>query len=285
MYALYKLGIFLANVLPLGAGYAVGEFVAGVYFRFAGKDRRELERNLAVVLGEGASAREVERHALGVFRNFAKYLVDFFRVSDLDEKFISSRVRIEGIENLDVCLEAGKGVIVQSIHLGNWELGGAVLGAMGYPISALVLEHENPRINAFFTRQRTRNGLEPIPVGMPIKGCFRALKQNRVLGIAGDKNYTSQGVEAEFFGKKAMLPPGPALFSLKTGAPIVCCIIAREKDDTFRFRFEEPIKYDQTGDRAGDIRALMEKYLKVFEKAIREYPDQWYVFREIWKQE
>jgi len=285
LYALYKLGIFLANILPLRGGYAVAEFAAGVYFRFAREGRKELGRNLAVVLGEGASAREVDRHVLGVFRNFAKYLVDFFRFPDLDEKFISSRVRIEGIENLDSCLKAGKGVITLSIHLGNWELGGAVLGAMGYPISALVLGHENPRINAFFTRQRTRNGLKPIPVGMPIKGCFQALKQNQVLAIVGDKNYTSGGVEVDLFGKKAMLPAGPALFSLKTGAPIVCCIMAREKDDIFRFRFEEPIRHDQTGDRDGDIRSLMKEYIRFFEKAIREYPDQWYVFKEIWKQE
>lgn len=282
MYWLYVTGAFLAKILPLKVCYAVAGLVARLFFMFSEKDKEELRENLRVVLGEGADEASINEHIIRVFRNFAKYLADFFRFPVFTEERISKNIKMEGREHLDECLAGGKGALLLGLHLGNWELGGAIVGALKYPISAIVLEHGDRRINEFFVRQRIINRLRSIPVGVQVKECFKVLKRNEVLAVVGDKDYTSSGIYVDFFGKKALMPRGAAVLSLKTGAPIVFCALIREKDNTFKLCFEKPIRYTPTGDHGKDVRALMGEYLRIFEKYIRKDPDQWYAFRKIW---
>ncbi len=284
LYILYRLSYLLVKVLPLKCTYFFAEQIANIYYHFSRGDRKALKDNLSVVLGEEATEEEIEREVLAVFTNFAKYLGDFLRFSKYTPQFIARNFKILGKENLDKCFAWGKGVIVLSLHLGNWELGGAIVGGMNYPISAIVLEHPGKKVNDFFVRQRAINNVRSIPVGIQIKECFRALKRNEVVAIIGDKDYTANGIEIDFFGKKAVLPKGPAVISIKSGAPIVCCFIVRNADNSCDMIFEEPITAQKSGDIEGDIRALMGKYVKIFEKYIREYPGQWYVFNKIWAQ-
>ena len=100
-----------------------------------------------------------------------------------------------------------------------------------------------------------------------------------------DKDYTGNGIKIDFFGKKAIMPKGPAVISLRTGAPIVFCALIREKNDTYIMNIEEPIKFTPTGNYEEDEKALMKQYLEVFEHYIKKYNDQWYAFRRIWVQE
>lgn len=285
LYVLYRVAFFLTNTLSIRAGYALATAAARIYFMFSGKDKKALRENLRMVLGGRTSPAVIDAHVMGVFKNFAKYLADFFRFSKMSEDYVLEHIELEGVHHVDECLSEGKGAIMVSAHLGNWELGGAVVAALGYPISAIVLEHEDKRINDLFVRQRAINDMKIINIGMQLKQCFKVLRSNELLAIMGDKDYTGNTECVEFFGKKAFLPKGAAVLSLKTGAPIVVCALVRKEDDTFKFQFERPIKHERTGDHDNDVKGLMRMYLAVFERYIRERPDQWYVFGKIWKQE
>jgi Kdo2-lipid IVA lauroyltransferase/acyltransferase len=284
LYYAYMAGFGLAKIVPLRGCYFIAELIARTWYLFAARDKMAMRNNLRTVLGSEVSAKEIERHILSIFRNFAKYLVDFFRFPRFSEEYITTNICVEGRENLDRCISEGKGAIAVTVHLGNWELGAALVGGMGYKLSAIALQHANKRINDFFTNQRSINGVRSIPTGTSVRGCFKSLAKNEVIAIAADKDYTSTGVRVEFFGKKALLPKGAAVISLRTGAPIVFTLLTREEGDKFKLRFEKPVKPEPTGDSEGDIRRLMAEYVKYFEKYIRAYPDQWYAFREIWDQ-
>ncbi len=286
LYFLYILGIFIAKVVPLRICYFFADFVARFYYMLAREDKKGLAENLKVVLGENVDERVIKRHALDVFRNFAKYLGDFFKFPRFSREYISKHIDLVGDSYLEECRKAGKGVILLSMHLGNWELGGAVIGALKYPVSAIVLEHENKKINNFFINQRAINGLRSIPLGFRLKECFKVLKRNEFLAIAGDKSYTSGGIVVDFFGRKCVLPMGAAALSLKTGAPIIFCSLTREKGDHFKFAFEKPIYPEFISDDFNEnVKHIMGKCVKHFEKYVRAYPDQWYVFRKLWKRD
>jgi len=285
LYICYLIGFFLARVLPLKLCYGFAGFVARIFFTFAKEGKRELKNNLKIVLGEETTDKELDSRALAVFKNFAKYLSDFFKFYKFSESELSKKIKIEGNENIDEGLLDGKGLLVLTLHLGNWELGGAVVGSLKYPISAIVLEHANKRVNDFFIRQRDLNGLRSIPIGARIKECFKALKRNEIVAIVGDKDYTSDGLKVKFFEKDAYMPKGPAVISLRTGAPIVFCVLVREEDGSYVMRFDKPIRFNPTGSYDKDERALMGEYLRKFEHYIKKYPDQWYAFRRIWVQE
>lgn len=285
LYSFYRTGSFITRFLPRRFCYSIAEMLATVYYSFSDMGKKELRENLRIVLGEGTASSVIEWHARRVYKNFAKYLVDFFKFPNEKDHYLSKLIDCRGLENLDEALKSGKGAITLSLHLGNWELGAAVVGSNGYPVTALALEHKDKRINDFFFNQRLRSSFKAVPIGLGMRECFRAMKRNEVLAIMGDKDYTSTGVNVGFFGSEAIMPKGPALFSLKTGAPIVFSVMVREKNDRFTLILEKPIIYEAKGDTQSDMKNLMRMYLSSFEKYIKAYPDQWYAFNRIWNQD
>ncbi|MGB2706466.1 MAG: lysophospholipid acyltransferase family protein [Candidatus Omnitrophota bacterium] len=283
LYSLYRIGRYMALMLPLKACYAAAVFLADIYYLFARRDKIDLEYNLTIVLGK-KDKKLIRRYIRNVFRNFAKYLADFFRFSKLNRDFMLSRITVEGKENLDKALAKGNGLILVAAHMGNWELGAAIVASLGYPLYVIALDHKDKRINDFFLEQRAVADVKVIPVGAQLKNCFRILRKNNLLAIAGDRVFSDYGVSANFFGRKAYLPKGTAFFSLKTGAAIIPTFTLRRKDDTFKMVFEQPIESAPgVADEAG-IKGVMQRYLPVIEKYIRSYPDQWYAFRKMWQE-
>lgn len=274
----YGLGQWLALHLPLPVSYWIASRVADLRYRLSSVDRRAMQGNLTVVLGSDSPA--VSRASRDVFRNFAKYLVDFFRFETITPRFIAQRVTIVGRHHVDEALRQGRGAILLSAHLGNYELAAAVTARLGYPVQVVVLQHRDPRIDAFFTRQRRLAGVTSISVGMALRQGFACLKRNQLLGILADRDFFNHGVRLPFLGRSMSIPRGPALFSFRTGAPIIPAFLVREPGDRFRFIFEQPILPRGGVDETAEVDRLMRVSLAVLEQYIRRYPTQWYLFRD-----
>jgi KDO2-lipid IV(A) lauroyltransferase len=284
LYILYRIGVFLALALPLKFSYFMADLIGGAYCRLSAKDREAVTANLKVVLGGTVDDKELQKTARGVFKNFAKYLVDFFRFARIDKAYIDRRIKLEGLERIDAALRRGKGAIMLSAHIGNWELGAAALSLSGYPINAVVLTHQNKMINDFFTRQRLKGKMRPIEIGATLKACYRALKGNGLLALLGDRDFTKNGLHVDFFGKTALIPKGPAVFAYREGAAILPTFMVREPDDTFRLFIDEPLYADPQQDEESAVTGLAKRYLISIESCVRKYPSQWYVFRDLWEQ-
>ena len=281
LYILYRIGEFLALKLPIRMSYRLAYVVALIKYAFSPRDRRSLKRNLELVLAD-KSSKDIARISRLVFVNFAKYLVDFFRYPLMDREYIIKNVTITNRDYIDQALSLKKGAIAISAHLGNWELGAIVYSLLGYKMHAVVLKHRHRLINDFFTRQRTMKGLSVIELGMAVRRCFKVLEENEMLAMLGDRDFTNHGFETRFFSKNALIPKGPAAFSLKKGAPLVPTFLIRNKDNSFTLYIEKPIYPKESGDFDKDLEALTQQYLAVLEKYIKMFPDQWYVFRYIW---
>jgi KDO2-lipid IV(A) lauroyltransferase len=268
--------------LPLKTCYSIAVVCADIYYFFARGDRENLTRNLTIIL-ETDDKELIKKHVKNIFRNFAKYLADFFRFSKLSRDYMLSHVIIEGKENIDKAMAKGKGAILLAAHIGNWEMGAAIVSSLGYPFFAIVLDHKDKRINDFFRYQRDVAGVKAISVGAQLKTCFKVLGGNNLLAIVGDRDFSGHGLKVNFFGRPAVLPRGPAFFSLRMGAPIIPTFVLRTKEDDFKMVFEKPLECESTGDRKEDIKNTMSAYVPVIEKYIKKYPDQWYAFRSVWE--
>jgi KDO2-lipid IV(A) lauroyltransferase len=282
LYALYRIGYLLAMTLPIRCSYWIAGLAGNICYRLYGKERSAMRSNLKIVLGDKYSRKEETRISREIFINFAKYLADFFRFSRIDEEYIKRFIALDGVQNFGKARLAGKGLIVLSAHIGNWELGGYVLGRLLGPINAVALTHKNKRINDFFTRQRLKGSVSPIEIGMALKKCFSVLDSGGVLGLLGDRDFSKSGVYTEFFGHPALIPRGPAAFSCRFNAPIVPVFMIRQKDDTFRFFIEKPICPDRSLPSGDAVKKVMKEYTKVIESYVRRYPEQWYMFRKVW---
>ncbi|MFA5093179.1 MAG: lysophospholipid acyltransferase family protein [Candidatus Omnitrophota bacterium] len=278
---IYRLGQFIALTLPIKAVYAFAVFLADLHYYVAFRDRRFVRSNLKTIFPE-KSILELRRISKQVFRNFAKYLVDFFRFEKLDLNYINKNVKLENMHYFDQALATGKGVVVLTAHLGNWELGGVVIALLGYPFWAVALPHKNKKVNDFFDAQRNSKGVKVIAMGKAVRSCIAEIKKNHMVALVGDRDFTHKGVVIDFFGLPAHFPEGPAALSLMTGASIVPGFMLRNPDDTFTLRIEKPIEFVPSPDKEKNLANLVTVYKKVIEDYIRQYPDQWYVFRNFW---
>lgn len=286
-YFLYKSGQFIALHLPLEISYRVAALISDLHYMFAAKDRSVVKENLKAIFPEKPD-REIRIIRRRVFRNFAKYLVDFFRFSRIDKEYIKNNIKIENICYLDEALSKNKGVIVLSAHLGNWELGGIIIALSGYPFWVVALPHKQKDVDKFFNFQRESKGVKVIPLGKAVRTCLNVLSEKKMVALLGDRDFTERGITVDFFGKATLLPEGPAAFSLKTGAPIVPGFMLRNKDDSFTLRFEKPIFLDSCPettnrvDKYEELAGLIMRYKIIIEDYIKKYPDQWYMFRRFW---
>jgi KDO2-lipid IV(A) lauroyltransferase len=280
-YILYRIGRFLALRLPLKLCYGIAIIISDVRAVFAPQDRRQVEGNFKAIFPEKPE-REIRRIRIRMFRNFAKYLVDFFRFSIIDKDYIKQHIQLQNLDYFDQVLREGKGAITLTAHLGNWELGGIVIALLGYPFWAVALVHKDKRVNDFFNAQRENKGMKVIPFGRAVIQCLRVLAKNEIVALVGDRDFTGKGIVIDFFGKPTFLPVGPAAFAQKTKAWIIPGFMVRNQDDTFTVRIERPIEPSCEPNEKDGILALVEQYKVIIEDYIRKYPDQWYMFRKFW---
>lgn len=280
-YYLYRFGQFIALILPLRLVYAIAVFLADLHYFFAFRDRRFVKANLKIIFPEREN-RQLRKISRMVFRNFAKYLVDFFRFEKLGRSYIDKNIKLKNLHYFDQALAAGKGVVVLTAHLGNWELGGVVLAQLGYPFWAVALPHKNIKVNDFFVSQRARKGVNVIAMGKAIRSCISEIRNNHLVALVGDRDFTEKGIIVDFFGKPTRFPEGPAALSLMTGAAIIPGFMLRNPDDSFTLSIEKPVEFMPTGDKSKDLANLVKAYKNIFEDYIRRYPEQWYVFRRFW---
>lgn len=274
----------LAITLPWRTLYWLAVKFAGWNYRFNRTTRTAIRSNLRVVLGERATEEEIDEVAKEAFNNFGKYMLEFFGYSRVGSRFIEDRVKTVSIEKLDEARGHGNGVVVLSAHLSNWELGAIKLAAAGYPVAALALDHETRIVNRLFVKQRTRKGVRVFSSKGGARQCLEALRGNELVCLMGDRDIAGNGIELEYFGKRAKFPVGPARFSLAANAPIVPTFMIRGPDNKFDLVFEDPIYPPQAGDRKELVSALTRAYLRVCERHVAAHPDQFANFFPMWEE-
>ncbi len=281
-YYLYRLGQYLGRILPLAFSRWVVMRLCDMHYCFSSNDRRAVEENLRHVMQVEAVPQTAVR---AVFRNFGQYLLEFFTMAKwLNAPFIQSHVRITNIGYLNETLQKGKGGIIVSAHLGNWEMGGALLPMLGYPLSVIALAHKDPRVNALFNAQRELFGAKVIQTDVAVRRVLEDLQENRLVAILADRDFGNHGYAMALFGQKAMVPKGAAFFSMKTGAPIIPMFILRRGLDHFEIIIHPPLDPPYLPDGKitdEEAEVLVRAYLGIIEDEIRKQPSQWLLFREI----
>lgn len=278
-YLLYKIGEFLVTSLPWGLAYRVGAFFADLQFRLSKKDREAVFANLRVIFPNEKEAI-IRKKARDVFINFAFYLVEFFRSPGMDEVYIKDHFSLIGKENLENALTIGKGAILLTAHIGNFELGGMALSMLGYPIMAIALDHKNSKINDFFKQRRVNKGMEVVSLGASVKHCFRGLRDNKFVAILGDRDFSNSSYPLDLLGRKKNIPRGPAVLALSTGSPIVPVFVIRQGLGHFTIECLPPVGITK---ETSEIE-IMKKCTKIIEEQIYKKPTQWLMFREFWKE-
>jgi KDO2-lipid IV(A) lauroyltransferase len=263
--------------------------VSRLLFWFWGSARRKVQRNLAGVLQRPADDPEVVRVAARTFENYGLYLLDYVQLGCLNRQTLPGKVAEElGTEHLDQALQDGRGAILMTPHLGNWELGGLTIAARGTPVHVLTVVDRDNQVQAYRDEVRGLHGIQTIHLHFEdyrtILDMVHLLKENRVLAMLGDRWVGGKKSAVRFFGRRIWFPSGAAALAQATGAPLIPVFVVKRPDGRYKAWMEPPIRVSRQHGHSNQtiIEEKTQELASVFERMIRAYPDQWYHFFDYW---
>jgi len=274
--ASYYAIFFAVRWLPLGLCRWLGKNVARLVYVFSARDRQNLAANLSLALGTPPGHSRIRRMVRRLFENYGQYMVDFFLIPQLPpDKASRFFAGLEGAKIIRRALARGKGAILLTAHLGNWEFGGAMLRHHGLPLAVVAKAHNTAVSNRLINRLRRNKGIEVIEIDSSLFSTLQImahLRRNGIVAMTGDRNFSPRGQTVSFFGTEVIFPLGPVMLAIKSGAALIPTFVVRLADGRYRAILEEPVPLDEKT----DIRTNLEKTARIFEDYIRRYPDQWY---------
>lgn len=290
VFQLARAGNVLAKWTPRRARHALGYTVGSASYLGWRAKREVTQFNMAQVTGRAAHEPYVRRLAFASWKNYGRYAADFIHFPHLDVEEIERRTHdlTQGTESwhahIEHALSAGRGMIIASGHFGNWDVAGALF-AHRFPLAAVVETFGDPRLNQLLQNQRVEKGVDIIPMEGSARRILRALQQNKGVAIVVDRPVpANEGTEVTFFGRKTYVPGGAAALALKSGAAIVPGFVWYGHRNDFYVRSFPPIfpQECQGKDKDGAIMHLTQRVFDALEEMVREWPTQWYMFRQFW---
>jgi KDO2-lipid IV(A) lauroyltransferase len=197
---------------------------------------------------------------------------------------IRERCGVSGLERVQKELAKGRGVLLLTGHLGNWEIGGAAVAARSVPIDVVARIQRNRLFEARLRRMREAMGMRVVYRHEATRHLLRSLREPRAVALVADQNAPLGGIFVDFFGIPASTVRGPGLLAARTDAAVFTALVRRLDGPGARYHLAiEPLEFRATGDPAADLAALTRAYHVALERAICASPRQYFWFHRRWK--
>jgi KDO2-lipid IV(A) lauroyltransferase len=278
------LGMLLARVLPRTWATGIADGLAHAATRsMSSPVVRAIRANQAVVRGMPYEHPLLERAVIDVTRYAARGYLAFYRALSHGRIELQSACRLDPAlqSGVNQAMDAGKGVVLASAHMGNFDL--AFYTLLRHNLSPLVLSYRNPHGSYRADNAIRRHyGLESAPIA--VASLREALRRLRAGGLAltGVDRPDSQGELLRFFGRTARLPIGHARLAVKTGAVVQAGVTLDDGQGGYRMIGPPPLEPPTTLPGPKAALALAQKVLEVLEGYIRDHPAEWLMFFPVW---
>ncbi len=278
----YTLNRGLAQLVPLSFGYWLSVPISDIFYALWGSKRATARRNHARILGRPVDNPLVEHMAHRTFRHFGRYIVELLSVQGWSLDSMRERIEIEGDEHFDEAIAYGRGIIFTGAHMGSIEVASTLVLLKGFKITS-VAERLPKMLMDWLIACRAEMGVELLPAAGSGMALVRRLRRGEMVALVVDLGISNgDGLKVRFFGHETMFPMGPARLARLSGAPIVFGWAARKPRGRYVAHVCAPILSNRDLDPEEDARQITERIVSEFEQAVRRYPEQWYVFREMW---
>jgi KDO2-lipid IV(A) lauroyltransferase len=263
----------------------IAAITALIFFLMLKRERRAVARNLRQVSGKRGLGLQWKVYR--VFYSFCDLIVSYTCVPQASHEQLRSMLENgkRGADVIDRCLEAGRGLIVWTAHLGNPEFASRLLEMHGRPVNVARLVEDKPaermlrdlmsneRLRIVDLRDGARATIE----------LLQALRRNEIVAIQGDRVYHAHhSAEVMFFAVPAEFPLGPFLLSQVSGAPVLPGFVVRRGWLRYRVLLGEPILPAFSDNRDVDQRAGLRQAVQFLESELANYYDQWVNFFDFW---
>lgn len=268
---------YLVNFLrlfPLRFGLKIATLLGKLIFYLDKTHRERALKNLKLAFPE-KNNEEIFKICKETFINLAKTFIEFINLPFLNDKYYKN-FNVIGEDNLKNALKKKRGIVAITSHLDNWELLGAFVVKLGYPLAAVYHPMRNKYSDRFINNIRKKTGIELIPMKEAARAGLKALKENKLLGLISDQDAGDAGIFINFFNQPASTFKGPAVFASKTKAPMILFTLIRQKNDYHTLYISEELKIKN------DVYYDTKLWSDLVEDWIRKYPSQWFWVHRRW---
>ena len=282
----YRFHGWIIRSLPAPLLDVVAVVFALIFFVVLRKIRAAIASNLEAVLGP-CGWWERQRRIYRTIWSFGWCLNERLERLTTDRPF---QIEVEAIEIWNEVAPPGRGVVLVTAHLGNYDVGSMVPAQTHDRRVHLVREPEaNAQAQAFheevlagFTQTRFSMHFQSDD---PLQGMelLDALRRGEIVAMQGDRpRQGARSIDTTLFGRPFPLPAGPAALARVADVPLLPVFVLREGRRRYRVVFRPPIRTPRTKDRAADLAAAMRQVAAEVEWAIRRAPHQWFCFKRLW---
>jgi lauroyl/myristoyl acyltransferase len=276
----YRLAAAAAPRLPRPVRTWLAERLAGALMARFPAEHAAVRRNLERIHPE----REAAWLDAAVGRVFARFAVCFADLLSLNRGPESGLWRhvagIDGQEPTRAALARGRGCVSVTAHLGNWELAGRLLAALGRPVHVVMAPEVDPAVGALLDRGG-HPGVRFVRLTSPVVGVelVAALRRGEVVAFQFDRAAGGRGdAPVPFFGAPARFPLGPFVMAAAAGAPVVPAFCVLGPDGRYRLHVEPALAVS----RGAEVEALRAA-VATLERYVRAHWDQWFNFYDVWE--
>lgn len=252
---------------------------------FLGKTRAGIQDNFEKALG--ASRAEANRLARSVFYEYGRHTIDAWRLrSEAFEPRITSLA--EDARVLAGSRRNGRGFLLVTGHVGNWEMGAVTLRAHNLTPSVVGQPELSPRVQEMRSELRKRLGVESIDIGSSMATAFKvraAVDAGRAVALLVDRAYPEDQVVVLFFGRPTPFLRSPALLARFCGCAVLPGFFLRNKDGSYFNIWGKPLTADPSASPEEDALRIMTRVAADLEAVIRAHPTQWFNFYRFWDPE
>ena len=278
-----RLSAFIATLSATSLGRC-GNLLGELAYRTDRRHRIIVQHNLKFAFPSWEEHRiaEVSRR---VFHNIGKTLTEMIHCTRMSPDDIRARCRLKGEEHFLSALEAGRGIILVSAHLGNWEIGLQYLAChLGKRVHLVVRPLAPRRLDRWVNHARTRFGNHLISKKQAFPKMLKAARENGIVALMADLSSRKQSVAVDYFGRRARTSPAAALLAARCRAPIIAAFTTRNPDGSFSIEISPPIAVQRSGNLKDDLRRNTQRITDIVEMAVRAHPDQYLWLQKRWKE-
>lgn len=284
-YGALRAVLAVLALVPLGVATRLGAALGALGYWPLGIRRRVVTRQIAAAF-PGLDERGVTGIAKGAYRSLGRSTIESALVTRLGPAGVLSLFESEDDWTpVDEAISEGKGIVLVSGHLGNWELGGAYIAARGVPLDVITRRQANPLFDDWVTRTRQALGMFVVHDADAVRRVPRAFREGRGVAFVADQGVLGlASTYVPFFGRPAKTPRGPAVFALKYKLPILFMAAVRQPSGKYRM-VVEPVAVTESGDRDRDVDAAVARFTAVLERHVRQHPEQYFWHHRRWRRQ
>ena len=192
----------------------------------------------------------------------------------------------DGIHHVEELVKNGKGGVLVSAHLGNWEVAGQLLEMIDTTINIVMYDGEEQQIKSYIQQFENNRSFNLILIKDDLSHIYEmsaALNRNELICLHADRfRPGNRTMEHEFLGEIAKFPAGPFILASKLKAPV--CFVFAFKETNFHYHFYAFPGKVYEGRGTEGMNTMLNDYTALLEKMVKKYPTQWFNYFEFWKQ-